>query len=288
MKLLFRGAVASLALPFAIGVAQAEGCPGMPSPSVMLADPGPLTLEGAVARAGDSSPEVLRAALEARAMSADADQVGRFINPSISLEAENFAGSGPLRGFSAYETTLSLEQTFRLGSKRKLSELVARADAVRAVAECRILRREVQGFAGELFLELRAAIDMADVAVASAELAEELERIVARRVEAGASAPPELSRAKADALLLRAIADKAHGEVTALALALASVWGSSTVDFELPVHSRGLPKIQPAEERVIIAEHPQIRVARADETVRRAVTERSRAEAWPDIMVSAG
>ena len=75
------------------------------------------------------------AALEARAASADADQAGRRLNPAISLETENFAGSGGFQGFDSYETTLAFEQTVRLGGKRRLSERAARADAVRTAAD---------------------------------------------------------------------------------------------------------------------------------------------------------
>jgi outer membrane protein, heavy metal efflux system len=75
-----------------------------------------LTLERAVVDAGNAAPDVLMAALEARAVaSADADQADRWPNPAISPDDENFAGAGGLAGFDAYETTFDIEQTFRLG-----------------------------------------------------------------------------------------------------------------------------------------------------------------------------
>ncbi len=103
MKIHFRGMLAALALPFLAGQALADGC-GPASVQTSNAEQGtPLTLDAAVKRAARAAPEVLLAVLEARAASADADQAGRRLNPSASIETENFAGTGPLRGFSTAE-----------------------------------------------------------------------------------------------------------------------------------------------------------------------------------------
>ncbi len=288
MKILCCGVLASLALPVLAGTAQAEVCRQTPVSASLPASSGPLTLDGAIVRAGSSSPEVLRAGLEARAAFADADQAARPLNPSISFESENFAGSGDFRAFDAYETTLALEQTFRLGGKRKRAARAARAEALRARAECDVQRLDAQTLAGELFLELRATMDMADVAEASAELAEEFETVVAKRVDAGASAPPELARARAEAASLRAIADRARGEVEAVALALASVWGSSTVDFDLPARAMVLSGSEAPTAMTAMSDHPRIGAAEAEVAARQAATEREKAGAWPDLTVSAG
>ena len=274
MKILCCGVLASLALPVLAGTAQAEVCRQTPVSASLPASSGPLTLDGAIVRAGSSSPEVLRAGLEARAAFADADQAARPLNPSISFESENFAGSGDF--------------TFRLGGKRKRAARAARAEALRARAECDVQRLDAQTLAGELFLELRATMDMADVAEASAELAEEFETVVAKRVDAGASAPPELARARAEAASLRAIADRARGEVEAVALALASVWGSSTVDFDLPARAMVLSGSEAPTAMTAMSDHPRIGAAEAEVAARQAATEREKAGAWPDLTVSAG
>ncbi|WP_084396755.1 TolC family protein [Henriciella aquimarina] len=288
MKTMFRGLVAALAVPALAGLANADGCGPAPVRADEIMQTAPLTLEAAIARAGQAAPEVLRAALGSKAASAEADQAGRWLNPAVSLETENFAGSGALEGFDAYETTLSFEQTFRLGGKRRLSERAARAEAALASAECRVQRLEVQKLAGELFLELQAAIEMAEVAEASAGLAEEFARVVDRRVEAGAAAPPELARAKADVAILKAAADTARGEVESRAIALAAVWGEPEIDFRLP-DGRGAG----LEGRELDAasdpgRHPKLKAAEAGADARAAATDRARAGAWPDLTVSAG
>jgi len=153
MRNLLCGAVTALALAVMAGAAYAQGCSPAPVGPSEYDQTLPLTLERAVARAGHAAPEVLTAALEARAASADADQAGRWLNPALSLETENFAGTGGLEGFDAYETTLAIEQTFRLGGKRRLSERAARAEAALASAECGVQRLEARRLAGERFLD---------------------------------------------------------------------------------------------------------------------------------------
>ncbi|WP_300382002.1 TolC family protein [Henriciella sp.] len=288
MKLILRGAVAALALPVMAGAAYADGCGSQPVDQREINQSYPLTLEAAIARAGRSAPEVLRAALEARAVSADADQAGRRLNPTLSLETENFAGTGSLGGFDAFETTAVLSQTFRLGGKRRLAEQAGRARAALASAACSVQRREVQTLAGELFLELDAAQEMADVADASAELADELASVVERRVEAGAAAPPELSRAKSEAASLEAEADAARGQVEASALALASVWGSPDVDFGLPIADKQTFRREGAHEAAAVTGNPRLAAAVANRKARKAETDLERAGALPDLTVSAG
>lgn len=39
-------------------------------------------------------------------------------NPEISIDAENFEGSGPYKGFDGIEVTLRLSQLVELGGKR--------------------------------------------------------------------------------------------------------------------------------------------------------------------------
>ncbi|WP_300396201.1 TolC family protein [Henriciella sp.] len=288
MKHAICGVVAAMAVPVLTGPAYADGCGPMPATQASQDPNAPLTLDAAVARASRQAPEVMLSALEARAASADADQAGQPLNPSISLETENFAGTGQLQGFDAYETTLALEQTFRLGGKRRLAERLGQAEAALASAECEAQRLKAATLAGELFLDLQASIEMAEVADASADLAEELESVVQRRVDAGAASPPELTRARTDLVVLRAAADAARGEVEANALALASLWGSAEVDFVLPDRGVNSLAMQDTTSEVSGGPHPRVVAATAEEAARSAGIDRARAEAWPDVKVSAG
>lgn len=288
MKLLLRGLAVVLAWPFMAGAAYADYCDARSIQVTEFDQASPLTLELALARTGAAAPEVLIAALEAKAAAADADQAGLWLNPSISLETENFGGTGALEGFDARETTFALEQTFRLGGKRRLSERAARSEAALSSAQCQVQRLEAQTLAGELFLDLQATIALAKVAKDSADLADEFASIVQRRVEAGAAAPPELARAKAEAAALQAAAAFAAGEVEARALALASVWGSPNVDFILPDGANAELASIAAQTEMTQDSHPSLQAAKASADARDAATDLARAGAFPDVTVSAG
>ncbi|MBU2082787.1 MAG: TolC family protein, partial [Alphaproteobacteria bacterium] len=216
MNTLKQGACCALIAAVLAGTAVAAPC-SQPLVAVSAIQAGePLSLDAVLAEVRNASPEVRKAALETRAREADADQAGRWLNPSIGLELENFSGSGPLAGFDQTETTFSIAQTFQLGGKRSKRQRAARASAALATAECNAILRETELEAVTLFYELDAAVQLVRLADQSAELADTLSETVGKRVDAGAAAPPELSRAKADAAALRAVAAQTRGDMEAL------------------------------------------------------------------------
>lgn len=286
MSFKIKGALAALALPIWAGAALAAPCGPANLAGTGFTPGAPLTLEGAIARIRSASPELRAAALETAARAAEADQAGRWLNPSLSVEVENFAGREPLKGFTQSETTLTLEQTFRLGGKRGLSERAARAEAALASAECRLILREAELAAAEGYVELSALIHMASAARDAASLASDLAGTVGRRVEAGAAAPPELSRAKAEAAVLEAAASAAEAEVEARAYALAALWGQPEPDFALPA-ATATPLPDTASEP-LAARHPRLEAAAAATDAGDATERLARAGALPDVTVSAG
>ena len=209
------------------------------------------------------------------------------LNPSIGLEVENFSGSGPLAGFDQSETTLSIEQTFQLGGKRTKRRQAAQANATLGAAECAVILRETELEAALLLYDLLAASQVADLAEQAADLADTLLETVSKRVEAGAAAPPEQSRALADAAALRAAVYQARAAVELKRYDLAALWGSSEPQFALPDIDRTALS-EPRSESVREETHPQIAMAAASESARRAERDVARASFMPDLTVSAG
>ncbi|MEQ3648476.1 TolC family protein [Hyphomonas sp.] len=282
-----QGALCILIASAFTGGAIAAPCTG-PQADVRPIPPGtPLTLDIILEQVRNASPDVRRAALETRAREADADQAGRALNPSIGLEVENFSGSGPLAGFDQSETTLSIEQTFQFGRKRAKREQAAQANAVLGGAECRLLLRETELEAASLLYSLLAASQVADLAEQAADLADTLLETVSKRVEAGAAAPPEQSRARADAAALRAAVYQAHAEVEQKRYDLAALWGSADPQFALPDIDR--PAVsEPQFGRDRVRTHPHVDLAVASESARQAEHDVARASVIPDLTVSAG
>lgn len=282
-----QGALCVLIASAFTGTAIAGPCNGPTGSAPTIVPDTPLTLTMALVQIRHASPEVRRAALETRADAAEADQVGRRLNPSIGLEIENFSGSGPLSGFDQTETTLTIEQTFQLGGKRAKRERAARARAALADAECRVIIRETELEAALLYHDLIAATELAALARDSADLAVSLAETVAKRVEAGAAAPPERSRAEADAAALKAAALTAEAEIDQRRYEIAALWGSSTPTFA-PPRTMSPVKFETFTLTRGIDEHPALAVAKAGATARDAEQDAARAAGVPDVTVSAG
>lgn len=285
MSLCFRRALSALAFSAFAAGADATPCyTGQEEPSILTSGE-PLTLIAAFTEIRRASPAARAAGLEARALSAEADQAGRRLNPSLTLELENFSGSGMLSGLDQTESTFAIEQTFRLGGKRMLGERAARARQALASAECEVILRETELEAAVLFAELVAASKLRDLALESADLAENLADTVRRRVDAGAAAPPELARARADAAALRASVATTESNLDQLRYALALLWGSADPTFSLP--QSGITSRISATETSQLS-HPALDAADAALRTRQAERDLARSAAMPDITVSAG
>lgn len=257
-------------------------------PGVQVQLETPLTLSNTLHRVRSAGPNIRIAALEGRALAADADQANQRMNPVLSAEVENFAGGGNLSGFGQSEFTLGIEQTLRLGGKRRLTERAARARAALASAQCSVILRETELQAAQLFYALSASIELSALADEIADISDELAATVSVRVEAGAAAPPELARARADAASLRATAHQAKANVQVRALELASIWGGDSIDFALPdiLTGQGDTLMEPVPSTS--DEHPLLLAAKAGEIAADAETKLAKSFAVPDVTVSAG
>ncbi len=285
MSIYLRGGLTALALSVIAADANASPCDEVPtSPSTFQSNE-PLTLLTVMTKIRRASPDARAAALEVQALIAEADQAGRPLNPNLSLELENFSGSGPFSNRDQSESTLAIEQTFQLGRKRKLRERAARAHVALSSAQCSVILREAQLTGANIFAELIAAIKLEKFAMESADLANELAETVKRRVNAGAAAPPELLRAKADAAAALANVTTISANVNQLRYELALLWGSSNPTFTMHLNNDAL-KISSAEETII--SHPALDAADAALVVRQAERDLAHSATIPDLTVSAG
>lgn len=245
----------------------------------------PLTLDAVLREIRRASPETRAAGLEVLARTADADQAGKRVNPVLSVEIEEFAGTGPLNGFNAAETTVAIEQTLRLGGKRQRAEDAAQALTGLASAECAVILRETELQGAILFYGYLHALEDAALLENAAQTARQLEQTVRKRVAAGAAPPPELTRAESAAATAQGLAVSARGQAERRRYELASLWGESD-----PVFTSAA-----AQDSVFgppyssnTSAHPALKRAAASDDALRAAIEIERAAAIPDITVSAG
>lgn len=157
-----------------------------------------------------------------------ARQAALVPNPSLTVDLENFSGSGPFQGTIQAEATYSLQQTLELGGKRGARVAVGRSEV--AAAQARANRTRVD-FAFDLamaYAEAEAAQRRFKLASDVLSLTEEDARISTALVEAGREADLRRIQAQAAVEAARAsLAEARSAQETALAN-LTSLSGSQT------------------------------------------------------------
>lgn len=146
-------------------------------------------------------------------------------NPSVSVYAENFAGSSPYAGFDRTETTLQYSQPFELGGKRRAR--IAAGEAGVTAARARGLQGRV-AFADDL-ARAYAAVELADLRIAIAE--DEVEegeadfKLARALVEAGKEARLRALQAETDLNAARAVLEGTRATRTAALARLSALAG---------------------------------------------------------------
>lgn len=243
----------------------------------------PVTLADALARGQDVSPRIAKARAEVKAAEGRAIQAGVRPNPELSVNVENFSGTGPYRSFGQTETSVAVSQQFELGGKRRARKAVAAVE--RDFAQL-ALRRTEADLAYDITVahaELRAADDRAALSQSVLARAGELSRIAETLVDVGRD--PPLTKLRTDALLAEAKAEqlRATGQLLSARQRLALLIGSedpelSAVAQDVPVPAALAGDAQSLDERLAAAERDA-----ASARIRLA-----QAEGVPDVTASGG
>jgi len=263
------------------GMAQAQTAPPVEAGSS-------LTLERALALAGAASPSLDVAAADLRAAEAGRQVAALRPNPSLTVDAENVAGSGPYRGVDSLETTTSLALPIELGGKRAARIAVADARSDRAAIQAAIAQVDLGLAVTRVYAEAAAAERRLGTARDQARIAADALRAAQVRVQAGRASPIEVQRANvarlnADAAMERAgrLADVARFTLSrligqAVAGPLDAGWFTRT-----PISYGPLVPIDSAGTLALAA-------AQADLSMADAGVRLARAQRVPDLTVSAG
>lgn len=268
MRLTLRAALLAGALLASSGAALAE----------------PVSLANALAQGAEQSPRIAEARAKAEAAEARARQAGASPNPQLSLDLQDFAGTGAFQGLRSTQTTLALSQQIELGGKRSARVAVAASERDFAFLSFQAAAADLARDIRNAHAGLRAAEDRAVLARENVGQARALARTAKMLVEVGRD--PPLRQLRAEAVLAEAQAEEARsfGELLSARRLLADLIGSS--DPELSAEVAGeealpdtLPPTQPSLDEQLAASlrdagEARIRVARAD--------------AVPDITASGG
>lgn len=245
--------------------------------------PASLSLAQALDEAAARSPAVVAAQAEVDAAEARIRQAGYRNNPELSLEVENFAGTGRLSGVASLETTLAVNQRLDLGGRRTARIDLASSELTVQKLRLAIARADLMQSVHEQFARSVATREKLDQATETTERARELARVAGILVDAGRDPPLRALRARS--ALSQAIAERERAEADELASrsSLAALLGAS-----VPVGSVAGSTVDPTPTRLAAATSIDVRLADAERSAAQAVIRQQLAEKRLDPAVGVG
>lgn len=187
--------------------------------------PSNLTLGQSLEEAFARSPAIVAAEADVAAAEARVRQAGYRSNPELSVELENFAGTGELRGFRSTETTVALNQRLDLGGRRSARVDNARAELEAQKLRLAIARADLARSVREQFARAIAAREKLTQAVDNETRATELARVAGILVEAGRDPPLRGLRARSALAQAQAEREGAQADELAARSSLAALFG---------------------------------------------------------------
>jgi outer membrane protein, heavy metal efflux system len=276
-------------LLFFVGWFPAESMAEAPEP-VFDFDGNPVTLQKAIDLAIEHNPELNASRWEERAMEGSVLQAGLLPNPEIEAETENFAGSGPFKGFDAAETTVQLSQLIELGGKRAKRSAYASLGRDLAQWDYQVKHADVVAETTLAFMNVLFAQERLALMQKLLHLADKVLQVTSERVKAGKVSPVEEIRAEVDRSTSRIDVKHAAFDLKAAQRELSGSWGGTYPTFS---EARGrlghilpVPSLDALES--MVSRNPDVlRWAVAIEQHRAGVT-LEQARGIPDLTVSLG
>ena len=194
----------------------------------------PFTLSHALSIALIKNPSLQAYAFEARIAEARILQAGIRPNPQLSIEFENFLGTGEMSGVKSLESTLQLSQVIDLDHTIALQ--FATAQGARAITEVEyeIKRLDVLAEVARRFTEAVADTERLKIARQARELGEQTVATVQTRVDAAVVSNIELHKARTALFLLQIEEEHAEHELACCRQSLAAILGEETPQFGPP------------------------------------------------------
>ncbi len=155
------------------------------------------------------------------------------LNPAydLSIEAENFSGSGSRTNFDSSELTVSLSSVIELGGKRQARINVVQSANSKFEAQRQIQALELFGEVTRRYIDVLAAQSRVLLAEEATQLAEDTLLEVNKRSRAGAIPEAEVKRAQAAAGQTRLTVSSEKQQLGYFKVALAALWGEQTPSF---------------------------------------------------------
>lgn len=181
----------------------------------------------------DSSPSLKAQKAETLASEGEYNQARTYTNPELSVEAEDFEGSGSYKGYDSAQTTYGLSQKIAVGGKYSAKVKAAEYGYSISSGKQEVARLELIKDVKVSYAEAVAAQKNFEIAKEQKNLAEQFLSNVIKRVNAAAE--PVFQRTKAEVALSTAtiILGKSQEDMRIAKTNLALLWGSNDTNFDL-------------------------------------------------------
>ena len=179
LALIYTGALA--AAP-SVHPAPPAAAPDLPYSTAVTA--APLTLRQALSAALQGNPQLRTFAFQLRAGDARTRQAALRPAPALSVDMENFAGSGAVRSLDAAEATFALSQVIELGGKRAARIGAAQAGRAAIDIEQQAVQLDVLAEVTRRFIAVAQRQQRVQLARTAAEFAGKTVAASERRVNA--------------------------------------------------------------------------------------------------------
>ncbi|KGJ91740.1 TolC family protein [Colwellia psychrerythraea] len=186
-----------------------------------------LTLAVAIKRTLKENPAFKVFTLRQAAL--DGQQQTQALAPGYQLafEAENFAGTGELKGFDGAEFTVSLSSVIEMGGKRDARRDLGAHRSTMLAAERKITALTLLAEVTRRYIDVLAAQESLQLAFDATSLAEEALMAVEKRAKAGSTPKAEIKRAMAAVGNARLSASSKQQQFIAAKMSLALLWNES-------------------------------------------------------------
>ena len=221
-----------------------------------------VTLEQAIAKAVEAAPLLKADDAAVAAARAGRVQAGVRPNPSVTVEAENFVGTGPYGVLGQAEITATYNQPIERGGKRAARVALADRDIDVAQASANVTRLDLAASVQRAFLDVLIAKDVLTIANFRLSTELQLQNEALRRVRGYKDPLFVETRAAARVANARIGVEQGEFRLQAASDLLAGYWSGDgddlNVEGALMADDSAPLKLSPSDEKLIEA-----RVARA-------------------------
>lgn len=248
-----------------------------------------LTLARAIKLAEQLNPLLLSARENIRAASGITYQAGLSPNPTLSVEFDEFAGTGQFKGSSSMKSSLGLSQPLITAGKREKGIRIARSGEKLSQLEMQLQLIELRQRVAEDFLNVYLLQNLIEIQQQSLELAEQAATAVGKRVAAGETPAIDATRAAVELSSEEVALRRLNRELESARTRLAANWNADSPGFtQVSLKHQNILDISlPEPEADQLETYPEVEQAEVVVQQRQHELALARAESTPDLQFSA-